>query len=328
MSKWKLYWVASDGLEDCFVVAKNSRSARRIEKQMNGFEDDDINVFRVADVPDKFEKIANKKFIKWSKENNCNNHLDIDNLLAWPYYARHWLLKGIGAEFRKVDGIDEVLINDMIYSANGIRPIGARAMKEIAELTGQKFISADNIDYSGIRETIDKMIGTCMIIIHQLEKYITDSFIFAIGNKKYDKLTIDDVKEFWKEKCTFGRLLRIIEERYTIQEDTHNALKLFLYQRNKLVHGLTTDERFDIHTLWGQKEIVAFIAVFLKNSCLLEEVLESAYVATMSFGLFMAKENKSNKEIRKIASEFNNDQDIQEKCALFFENFKIKEFED
>lgn len=33
MTKWKLYWVASDGLEDCFVVAKNSRSAKKIEKE-------------------------------------------------------------------------------------------------------------------------------------------------------------------------------------------------------------------------------------------------------------------------------------------------------
>lgn len=55
MSKWKLYWVASDGLEDCFVVAKNSRSARRIEKEMNGFEDEDIVVTRIMDIPDEYE---------------------------------------------------------------------------------------------------------------------------------------------------------------------------------------------------------------------------------------------------------------------------------
>ena len=60
MNKWKLYWVASDGLEDCFVVAKNSRSAAKIEKDMNGFEDDYLTVTRVMDIPDKYEDIANK----------------------------------------------------------------------------------------------------------------------------------------------------------------------------------------------------------------------------------------------------------------------------
>lgn len=36
MSKW-VYGVASERLEDCFVVAKNSMSAKRIEKEKNGF---------------------------------------------------------------------------------------------------------------------------------------------------------------------------------------------------------------------------------------------------------------------------------------------------
>ncbi|MGF7531589.1 hypothetical protein [Bacillus paralicheniformis] len=34
MTKWKLYWVESDGYEDCFVVAKNSISARSVEANM------------------------------------------------------------------------------------------------------------------------------------------------------------------------------------------------------------------------------------------------------------------------------------------------------
>lgn len=67
MSKWKLYWVASDGFEDCFVVAKNSRSAARIEKDTNGFEDEDLEVTRIMDVPDRYEEVANKKFRQWSK---------------------------------------------------------------------------------------------------------------------------------------------------------------------------------------------------------------------------------------------------------------------
>ena len=42
MTKWKLYWVAFDGFEDCFVVAKNLRSAREIEKEINDFHSDTI----------------------------------------------------------------------------------------------------------------------------------------------------------------------------------------------------------------------------------------------------------------------------------------------
>lgn len=35
---WNLYWVESDGIEDCFVVARNSRSACRVEIDENGFD--------------------------------------------------------------------------------------------------------------------------------------------------------------------------------------------------------------------------------------------------------------------------------------------------
>ena len=33
-SSWNLYWVESDGIEDCFVAAKNSRSASRLVKKV------------------------------------------------------------------------------------------------------------------------------------------------------------------------------------------------------------------------------------------------------------------------------------------------------
>mgnify|MGYP007135338631 CR=1 FL=1 len=46
MAKWKLYWVESDGYEDCFVVAKNSHSARSVEANMNGFDISDATAFK------------------------------------------------------------------------------------------------------------------------------------------------------------------------------------------------------------------------------------------------------------------------------------------
>ena len=80
MNKWKLYWVTSDGLEDCFVVAKNSRSAKRIEKDANGFEDQEVQVTRIMDIPDEYEMLANSKFRDWSKKHDYNKYLDIVSL--------------------------------------------------------------------------------------------------------------------------------------------------------------------------------------------------------------------------------------------------------
>ena len=52
---WNLYWIESDGWEDCFAVARNSRSARCVEKDVNGFEDDDLNVTKVMRIPKNVE---------------------------------------------------------------------------------------------------------------------------------------------------------------------------------------------------------------------------------------------------------------------------------
>lgn len=325
MVKWKLYWVASDGCEDCFVVAKNSRSARRIEKDMNGFEDDDLKVTKVIDIPDKYEKIANEKFHKWSIKNRCNQHLDIDSLNAWPYYAEDWLLKKLGAEFRFIDGEKQTLIDDVVYAPNKIYPIGLKAMKGLYELTGEKVLNISNVTYEGIEKAIENMLGYCLTLIHDIENDITNSFIFAIENEKYKNYSIEEVTKYWKNKLTFGRLIELMENRFDIDSCVRKSWELFLVQRNKIAHGLTKDERYDIETFWGQKELVGYLCTFINNAILLKEVSESAYIASMSLGYhLMQKENKNNKKFLKDLNDFHSDPYIKEKLSLFFDTFKLK----
>jgi hypothetical protein len=48
--------VSSDGYEDCFVVARNRRSAARVELDMNGFDPDDVEAERIGIVPREVER--------------------------------------------------------------------------------------------------------------------------------------------------------------------------------------------------------------------------------------------------------------------------------
>jgi len=299
--------VAPDGLEDCFVVAKNSKSSRRIEKEMNGFEDEDITVTRIVNIPDEYEEVANKKYREWSKEHKYNGHLDIDTLIAWPFYAEKWLLEELGAEYRTIEGEEQTLINDTVISSNCIYSIGLKVMKDLAEFTDEKFIDISNVSYEGMRETIDKMLGVCMTTIHRIENYITNSFIFAVGNKKYDNYTINEATKFWKNKFTFGKLIQLIEERYEIDEVVQKSFHLFLAQRNKIAHGLTKDERYDVDTIWGQKETIGYLALFLRNSWVLEDIVESAYVATMGLGFNLMKYKTKDPQLLNIINDFEND---------------------
>lgn len=49
--RWSLYWVVSDGFEDCFVAARNSRSACSVEVHMNGFDLDEVAAHRICGIP-------------------------------------------------------------------------------------------------------------------------------------------------------------------------------------------------------------------------------------------------------------------------------------
>lgn len=326
MSKWKLYWVSSNGWEDCFVVAKNSRSAKRVEKDMNGFEDDDLEVTRVKDIPDKYEKMANKKFIDWSIKNNCNTHLNVEELQAWPYYAEDWLLKKLGAEFRYIDDQKEVLIDDIVYAPNKVYPVGLKSMKELYELTGDEILDITNVTYEGIDETIENILGECLIIIHRIEDYITNSFIFAVGNEKYSEYSIKELTKHWKEKFTFGKLIGLMKERFNIKPDVENSLQLFLHQRNKIAHGITKDERFDIDSLWGKKELVGFLALFIQNAHILEPIIQSAYIASMSLSYYLMEQNPSlcSKKIKREIKEFHSDPFVKYELEIFQEFFELK----
>ena len=78
-------------------------------------------------------------------------------------------------------------------------------------------------------------------------------------------------------------------------------------------------------TIWGQKETVGYLALFLRNTWVLEDVVESAYIATMSLGFHLIKDETNDPEFLQTISDFENDPIIIEKINLFFEAFKMKD---
>src|SRR4051812_19144861 len=112
---WNLYWVASDGEEDCFVVARNARSAARVDADYCGFEPSDLSVTRVTSIP---TQIA----IAWKRR----NARDKEARISWPWYAERWMLQKLGAHFRDRDQISETLLDDVVYTQGADTPIPPR----------------------------------------------------------------------------------------------------------------------------------------------------------------------------------------------------------
>lgn len=119
MSKWKLYWVEifSAPEENCFVIAKNKRSAAAFEERYSGFDSYDATAVYVMDVP-------------------SNLNLCLED--TFPNHAVDELLRCLGAEFFEFDG-------RWVTSLNGKEYEVAHFAEDIFDSTS--FIIRDVVEY-------------------------------------------------------------------------------------------------------------------------------------------------------------------------------------
>ena len=318
MPKWKLYWVESDGYEDCFVVAKNSRSAKFVEIHMNEFDTSEVTATRVMDIPDKYEEKADKKFREWSKVHAPHQTNNL-NLYCWPWYAYKWLLEDLGAKFRTIDGEEQTLLRDVVYAKRitgewYTYSVGARALNERNEDL-PKYDNYDNEPEIDVTEQLYNILGVALVQCHEIEWLFSKSFVFGVSEKQQKKYeTFNDFFEGW-EKKTLGGLFTAMQEAFDIEEEIKMAFTLFLDMRNTLVHGITTMARYDINTDWGQRELMAFLDLFFILCDPIKEIAASCLEASIE----IANTYLLNKDDEKTPFESSNDL-----LGLFTHCFKLK----
>jgi len=91
----------------------------------------------------------------------------------------------------------------------------------------------------------------------QIEDYIANSFLLGISKEAEEQYTtINDLRDGWKKK-TLGNMLRCIERlgnRTSGQANFFNSS----YEQERAVHGLTTNEQFDIRRGGGNSNFGPF----------------------------------------------------------------------
>jgi hypothetical protein len=280
---WHLYWVASDGDEDCFIVARNSRSAASVECGVNGFDPTELEVTKIMRIPASVER-AYKREAKYKEH-------------PWPsyVYGKKFFQK-LGAQFRTIDNREEMLLDDVVYAVDAYVPgsihrersVGRRAVQELREDAGlaEMIHEYDDEDtWNGPVIHLVTGLGMCVIRCQQIEYYISNSFLLGISKKQKAKYkTINDLREGWRKK-TLGNMLQSIEEAWEIEPIVKAGLQLFLEMRNRLVHGLTTDGQFDIRTDWGQRELLAFLYLFDVHSRIVKRAFRASYYAGFHFAI-------------------------------------------
>jgi hypothetical protein len=279
-SYWNLYWVESDGLEDCFVVARNNRSACSVECEMNGFDIADVHATKIMRLP---EAVGNS----YKKQKEYKEH-------PWPSYVYgKKFFKALGAQFRTIEKKEEMLLENVVYEVDEYVPcsiyrrrsIGFKAVEELRKIPELVLKYDDEDIWKKPEIHLITALGMCLVRCQQIEHYIAQSFLLGISQKQKRKYeTINDLRAGWKKK-TLGNMLQCIEEAWEIKPLVKENFELFLNNRNILIHGITTDERFDIQTHWGQLELLAFLNFFDVHSRIVKKAFRASYYASIQFGI-------------------------------------------
>jgi hypothetical protein len=158
----------------------------------------------------------------------------------------------------------------------------------------------------------------CLATCQLIEYYIVNSFLLGISKQQKQKYeTIDDLRNGWKRK-TLGNMIKSIEEAWEIEPTLKANLELFLANRNRLIHGITTEEQFDIRTHWGQDELIAFLSFFDVHARIVKMAFRSSYYASIDFAFHQW--GRPTKISRRAFGRKH-----KREASLFFEFFKPKE---
>ncbi len=193
MSIWKLYWVRTPyPIEDCFVVAKNSRQAAHLEESGSGFDSGDATAEYILPIPDHFEREARRRYRAWLVADGNKIEAKKRKLEPWPDYARDWLLKRLGAEEKHIGGRQVTIINGRSYTVGSIeeqyfdrRPTVitnvATITRRVANLkSGQWLFRGQRKTTWSLQSTVDR------------EPFV--SFRRGQSREKYERLLLDEFK--------------------------------------------------------------------------------------------------------------------------------------
>ena len=141
------------------------------------------------------------------------------------FYGREFFEK-LGAEFRTVDGKQEMLLDDIVYAVDDFVPCGILRKRSIGQRAISELRAAPEIaNYPYHEEDIWEgpaihlitAFGICLVTSQQIEHYIANSFLLGISKKQKQKYeTINDLREGWKRK-TLGAMLKCIEQAWEIE---------------------------------------------------------------------------------------------------------------
>ena len=305
-SGWNLYWVAYDGDEDCFVVAKNSRSARCYDASFCGYDAKDSDATHACHISKSTLSQAKARATKQGRK------------LEWPNHADGWLLRSVGARTRLREEQKETLIDGTVFTHNFDYPIPPRHIgrKYYEKIRSDPiFLEREENIYSSSQMSLLQLLGICLARCQEIEYLITHSFVLGLNDSdKRRYVTIGNMRKAWERK-TFGQMLTTIKVAWAVDPEFERHLELFKYMRNQLVHGLTTSDKYNISDEWGQDECFSFLVFFEIVSQPVRAAFRASLYASIEFAAHHFKDEIESSKVKLTRKQ-------RDEIHLFAEFFK------
>jgi hypothetical protein len=171
--------------------------------------------------------------------------------------------------------------------------------------------------FSTSQQDILGKMGLCLMLCHEIEFFMSNSYLLGLTEKQKSKhKTINDLLDA-RNKMTIGALLNIIEEVYEIEPEFKKGFELFLWMRNKFIHGVTQEKKFNFFAAKGERELNKFIDTFFELCLSMRRIFRGCYLASLDFANEWAKRDGKKPPVKLTAEEI-------EQIGYFTEVFSIK----
>ncbi len=126
-------------------------------------------------------------------------------------------------------------------------------------------------------------LGLAVHLLHQIEQYFAEATLLGLTSKQRSKhATFNDM---WaaQDRMTFGQLVLLFKEDWSLDPDFEEQLDWFVGERNLIIHRLSALADYNLTTESGRNQANARVANFIEAAYPMLRIFRGAYLVSNDF---------------------------------------------
>lgn len=153
-------------------------------------------------------------------------------------------------------------------------------------------------------------LGLAVHLLHQIEQYFAQATLLGLTSKQRSKhATFSDM---WaaRDRMTFGQLVLLFKEDWSLDPDFEKQLDWFVGERNIIVHRLSALDGYELTNESGRNQTNARVANFVEAAYPMLRIFRGAYLVSNDFKQDWLKTHKGIDVSLEIPSEWEGDSEL------------------